>query len=355
MLAVLVFVHELGHFSVAKWFKIRVDEFAIGFPPRLFGFKKGETEYTVNLIPFGGFVKIFGENPDEGSVTGVDSARAFGNQHRLVQAAVLLAGVTMNIVFAWFLFSVAFIGGVPTLQEEAPRGSLIDTHVVIGGVLPNSPAALSGLLSGDRVVSLTTAHDTLTATDSYEAVQTFIQTHAEPINITILRGKETKTISVTPETGISADKQAIGVVLASVGMLKLGVGAAFLKGISTTYEATINTAVGLFSFVTGLFSGATSIQDVSGPVGIANLVGQARVFGFTYLLTFAAYISINLAVINVLPFPALDGGRLLFVAIEGIIRRPVNQKLFNWTNGLGFVLLISLLLFVTYHDVLKLF
>ena len=154
ILAVLVFVHELGHFLAAKAFGIRVDEFAIGFPPKVFGWQKGETKYSLNLIPFGGYVKIFGENPDDESLIGADSTRSFVNAKRWKQAIVLLAGIFMNIVFAWILISASFSIGLPTSIQDEYKGKAKDVGVMIMAVQKDSPAFKTGIKEGDYILSI---------------------------------------------------------------------------------------------------------------------------------------------------------------------------------------------------------
>src|ERR1035437_5976142 len=154
VLAVLIFVHELGHFISAKLFGIRVDEFAIGFPPQIFSWKKVETKYALNLIPFGGYVKIFGENPDEESLKGSDSKRSFVNAKKWKQIIVLISGITMNIIFAWILISISLNIGVLTPADIQNTNKVENIKVMITGVLKNSPADLAGLKEGDDIISI---------------------------------------------------------------------------------------------------------------------------------------------------------------------------------------------------------
>ena len=339
ILSALVIVHELGHFLVARFFKIRVDEFGLGFPPRakiLFRWKG--TPFTLNWLPFGGFVKIFGENPSEetGSSSESRGSDNFQNKNRGIQASVLVAGVTGNFLFAWFLFSIGFLVGLP-----APAGAglpIENPQTVITQVFQDSPATNAGLRPGDTILNL-----------SPEEVAHFISSSGdEPIVLKINRGGEVMEKTVTPEYG------AVGIAMETMGTVKLPIHKAIWHGLKTTGELTHLTAVSMAGFIYQAFSGQADLSAVTGPVGIVGLVGEASALGFIHILTFTALISINLCVINLLPIPALDGGRLLFVGIEAIIRRPVPAKLFNVVNTVGFIALLTLMAVVTGNDILKL-
>ncbi len=354
-LAVLVFVHELGHFITAKLSGIRVDEFGLGFPPKIIGFKRGETTYTLNAIPFGGFVKIFGEDPDGESISGPDSARSFVNKPKSIQALVLVAGILFNIIFAWILISLGFMIGMPVPQGYSQDVQVQNAQVTITAVTPNSPAEKAGLKGGDQITKLQSGVDVVehpTAAD----ISPFISAHPnKEVAISYTRGDQQGTISVVPTTGIVADHPAIGVSLDELGTLKLPFFKAFYEGAKLTGYLVKSTAEGLAQFIGQAVTGHAKFSDVTGPVGIAGLVGDARQLGEVYLLSFIAFISINLAVINLIPFPALDGGRLLFVLIEKIKGSAISPKIANTVNGIGFGLLLLLMLVVTFHDILKLF
>lgn len=354
VLFVLILVHEWGHFIVAKKVGMRVDEFAIGFPPRLFVLKRGETEYTLNLLPIGGFVRIFGENPSEPAGT-EDQSRSFSARPRWAQALVLIAGVTMNIIFAWFLFAVTFMVGVPTAVDEAEASD--EAELYISGVLPDSPL-FAQVPSGAEVVSLTTEGAALPRLVPSEFSE-FVQTHAgQELSLSVLlAGGEEKTVTVTPVTGLIAEdstRAAIGVSLALVETEQQNFIEALLSASIATVAGLRDITIGLGTLLAQAVRGTADFSQVAGPVGIVGMVGDAASYGITTLLTFTAMISLNLAVINMLPVPALDGGRLVFVAIEALIRRPLNPA---WTirlNLLGFALLILLMLVVTWHDIAKL-
>jgi regulator of sigma E protease len=354
ILAVLVFVHELGHFLIAKKAGVRVDEFAVGFPPKLFSFKKGETTYSINLIPFGGYVKIFGEDPNEESTTGKDASRSLVNKPKYIQIAVLIGGILFNILFAWLLISVSLMSGYKMPVESATY-PVTNTKITILSVLENSPAKKAGLMAGDEIILMKEGSSVSITPQEVPDVQKFISESKSKIQISYERGSEIKTVDVEPVLGITGDNKAIGISMSKVGEVHLSFFKALWEGVKLTYEVIYQTFFGLLDFFGKAFRGKADISQVSGPIGIAGLVGDASSFGFIYLLGFTAFISINLAVINFMPFPALDGGRIFFIIIEAIIRRPISPKILNFVNALGFIFLIGLMLYVTYFDIIKLF
>lgn len=355
ILAVLVFVHELGHFLAAKVSGIRVDEFGLGFPPRLLGIKKGETEYTLNAIPFGGFVKIFGENPDESSISGPDSGRSFVHKHKLLQIFVLAAGVIGNIIFAWAVLSIGFMIGLPGAASEYSSENISDVRTIITEVAPQSPAEEAGLKPGDAILSLAAGKDSLQNITTLE-VQSFIAAHGNtPITVSYSRGSEVREAAVTPEEGIVEGRPAVGIAMDSIGTVRFGFFTALYKGAELTIFLLERIAVGLFEFLKTAVTGGGGFNQVAGPVGIAGMVKDAQTLGFAYLLSFIALISLNLAIINLIPFPALDGGRILFVLVEAVTRRPIKPAIANAANAVGFAFLILLMIAVTYHDIIKLF
>jgi len=376
VLAVLIFVHELGHFLFARANKIRVDEFKIGFGPRIFSWGKGETKYGLNLIPFGGYVKIHGENPDDESISGADKDRSFVNKKPWQQVLVLVAGVLFNFIFAWLIYVVVFIAGVTATPEgfEKYSSNFENERVMITTVSPGSPADKAGLKVGDvisfvddeKIVStLNGAKQGDIGLKPIEIIQDKINTSkGEPVSLTINRGTGDVQASVDhftyekivePIEGIVKDKYAIGIAMSEVVDLKLPFFSAIYEGGHYTLVMIRETAIGLYDFFGNIFRGQANFSDVSGPVGIAGIVGGAAELGFTYLLMITALISINLGVINLIPFPALDGGRVLFVIIESIIRRKIKPIYANTVNTVGFVLLMLLMIVVTYKDIAKMF
>jgi regulator of sigma E protease len=360
ILAVLVFVHELGHFLTAKWAGIRVDEFAVGFPPRIVKFTKGETKYSIGLIPFGGYVKIYGEDYESEEQTEAlkespDKARSFVGKPWFVQCMVLLAGITFNIVFAWLLLSASFMVGMPAPADYQGSGVVENTITTITSVQPNSPASEAGLAPGDNIISLSAGGVTVQNPTS-EATQQFTSNHnGQPITVNYLHGQETKTVTVTPSVREGSDRATIGITMEAIGTLRLGFFPAIWEGLKLTVNLVVATAVGITQFLGTAIMGQAKMGDVTGPVGIAGLVNDATQLGFSYVLSFTAFISINLAIINLVPFPALDGGRVLFVLIEKIRGKALNAKAVQIVNAACLGLLLLLMVVITYHDIARLF
>src|SRR3989339_201581 len=372
ILLVLVVSHEFGHFIVAKLNKIRVDEFSFGFPPKLFGKKIGETTYNFNLLPFGGYVKIYGQNVDEADMLEVGfldknetqekielASRSMSNKPRYIQATVLLAGVTMNLLVAWLLFSVGLMTGLPTSFQNAPKGVTIqDQAITITSVVAGSPAEIGGLKIGDKIISLDTKNDStklLSSNLEKTSIQNFVKNHgSEEISISLIRDKEPINVTVVPEQNKTGDGVVIGISMDMIGTLKLPIHKAIWQGAKLTWDVTIGTVVGFYNLISSAIVGKADMSTLTGPVGIVGVVGDVAKFGFVYLLSFTALISINLAVINFLPFPALDGGRLLFLLIEKIKGSRIKPEIANVVNMVGFGILMLLMVFITYHDIVKL-
>lgn len=360
ILFILVLVHELGHFIVAKLFKIRVDEFGFGYPPRaakLFRWKG--TDFTLNWLPFGGFVKIFGEDPtenmppQEGDTSSSDVAHNFAYKPWYAQALVLIAGVAMNFILGWLLLSVGFMAGIPTsVSSESPDLAIENVSLMITGITPSSPAMEAGILPGDVLTSLEAGQDLL-ADPTIEEVQQFVQQHGDAAIVVHVERKNTiKEFSLTPHT--IDGTPAIGISMDMVGTLKLPFFQSLWMGLKNAGHMTIVIVQTFANLIHDAVLGKADLSQVTGPVGIVGVVGNAYRIGLVYLISLTALISLNLTVINLIPFPALDGGRLVFVLIETIIRRPIPPKVANILNVVGFGLLILFMLVVTYHDVLKL-
>lgn len=358
ILLVLVVSHEFGHFFVAKKSGIRVDEFSFGFPPKLFGKKIGETTYNFNALPLGGYVKIFGENPDEDSMNGPDSKRSFVNKPKYIQAAVLVAGVVMNLLVAWLLLSVGFISGLPTSVGNVPKGAIVENQALtITSVSASSPAEIGGLKTGDKILSLETTTDStklLSSDLGTESVQSFVKAHSgQEIKVLLIRGKEEKEVTVIPQLNKDGNVM-IGISMDTIGTLKLPLHRAIWEGLKLTKDVTVATVVGFYDLIKNAIIGKADMTTLTGPIGIVGVVGDAAKFGFIYILSFTALISINLAVINLVPFPALDGGRLLFLLIEKIKGSRIKPQVANVMNMIGFGLLMLLMVFISYHDIVKL-
>jgi regulator of sigma E protease len=359
VLVALIVVHEFGHFLVAKWSGMRVDEFGLGYPPRAWGFKKGETEYTLNWLPFGGFVRIYGEDEQDRVEATHDSARAFGSRPRVLQALVLIAGIAMNIIFAWVLLTASLALGTERALDPNEVAGAKNVALLVADVLPGSPAATAGLMPGDAITLATIGSRNSTTLDPAQFTQ-FIasDTNGEPLTLQVMRNDKELTLTTTPRAGVIASapsRPALGVAVAVAGTKSVVWWKAPWEGAQLTWEVTKETAMGLWHFFYGLATFTADLSQVSGPVGIAGAVGTASRHGIAALLSLTAVISVNLALINLIPIPALDGGRLLFVIIEAIIRRPLPAYATRVVNTIGFGMLILLMLVVTAHDVFKIF
>lgn len=317
----VILLHELGHFTVAKLVGIRVNEFAIGMGPKVIQTTKGETQYTLRLLPIGGYVKMEGE--DENS----DDPRSFGKVPPLARMAVVVAGALMNFVLAIIVLSiVSFNTGTPTTVIEE---SIMD-----------SPAYVSGIQAGDDIISINGVK-----TNSWEKISSTIgkANPSEKIAIQILRNNEELIINVQPT--IEEGRTIIGIIPQSEQSI--------ISGIKGGFQKTGMFIKLMFEFVTMIFKGKVSTNDLSGPIGVINEVGNAAKMGINNLLFLLGFISVNLGFFNLLPIPALDGSRLVFLFIELLRGKPVDPDKENFIHMIGFVLLISLMLIVTYKDLIR--
>lgn len=350
VLIALIVVHELGHFIAAKLSGMRVDEFGLGYPPRALRIAKvGETEYTLNWLPFGGFVKIFGEDGGAGS-------RAFATRPRILQAIVLVAGIAMNLLFAYVLITGALVMGTPRALSQGDLAIAENVQLAVANVLPGSPAAKAGLLPGDSIIAAEDGMGKWSSADPKSFSAFVAASDGDKIALQVKRNGKTETLFATPATGVATSdpkRFALGVEVATIGVVKLPFGKALREGASLTWGSTVLTAEGLWHFFYGVFTLSADLSQVAGPIGIAGAVGSASAQGMGDLLSIMAVISINLALINLLPVPALDGGRLLFVIIESITRRPIKPRVAQTMNTVGFILLILLMVVVSAHDIFK--
>jgi len=346
ILGVLVFVHELGHFAVARKFGIKVDEFGFGFPPRMFGIKRGDTLYSINWIPLGGFVKIKGEAGE-----GKDQQDSFAAKPAWKRILVLSAGVTMNFILAFFLYTTGYIVGLPQqiTAADAANHTIRDSHVVVAEVASNSAAAGAGLRLGDWIIKL----DDQPMASVNETQQYIAQHNQKAINFTIERHGVTKILAITPRA-LAPDKDpVVGIGLTQTAIVSYNFFEAIWKGLTTTVTVMINILLAFGLLIKSLVTSGGTNADLSGPIGVAVITGQVVQLGWSYVLSFAAILSINLGIVNILPFPALDGGRILFVLLEKIKGKPVNERAEQIAHTVGFSLLIALMVFVTYQDILR--
>jgi regulator of sigma E protease len=361
ILGLLVFVHELGHFIVAKKSGMGVHEFGFGFPPRLFGLQKQngkwkmvwgkketdpeQTVYSINAIPLGGFVRIMGEDNDEAS-----DPRSFTNKSFTKRFLTLAAGVLMNVLTAWVILSIGFMIGLPVAIDQAdslPKGATFtNQQILIGQILPGSPAEKANLKDGDVLQNI----NGQTFSQINELQDYIKQRQGQTLQFEVKRINE--TISVPVETSIQTDNHqgVVGIGLAYYGKLKFGPVTALVQGAKTAVNQLQAIVTGLYN----VFTSKAGLKQIGGPVKIAQLTGQVADLGILPLLQFTAFLSLNLAILNTLPFPALDGGRMLFLIIEKLRGKPNNQTIEQYANAIGFMVLLALMLVITIRDVSQL-
>lgn len=342
-LSLLVLIHEFGHFAAAKWFGIRVDEFGFGFPPKVFSWVRGETRYSLNLLPFGGFVRIFGEDTAPPSGT-PDEARAFVSKPVGMRAFVIGGGVLMNFLAGWLLLTAVFMIGSAS-------------HLGISYVAPDSPAAAAGLAPGDLVLRAANPVESrmpLADPIPLEAFVEFVDTTTAqnmPIMLTVLRSGEEITLSIAGRAAPPEGEGALGVTLFDTGMARTGFFQSFVRGAEATFALLKAIIVGLAEFFIGLFTEADTFQTVTGPVGVVAIAAGSVAFGVAPFLNLMALISLHLALLNFLPLPALDGGRLFFLVLETLKGSPVSRTAERATHAVGFALLLLLMIVVTVRDI----
>ena len=382
ILALLVLVHEWGHFFAARKFGCKVEEFGFGFPPRIFGkrLKKdgpNGTLYSFNWIPLGGFVKIKGEQGESR-----DDSDSFAHKKPWQRALILGGGVLMNVVLAFVLLSIGFGVGVPqVIDETVGSGAQIkDQKIVVVEVLPDSPAASAGIEPGDTIVGYVesfyseetncegnndpacgqTAQPGFSPSifASIEDMQNYFDKNIGKELLLPIRKQDEQVheyVTIVPHQLEGVDRGGIGVALVETGVVSYPFYMAPVKGAQATVSLTGQILVAFGGLIRDIAVKQEVSVDVTGPVGIAVLTGQVVDQGIVYLIYFVALLSLNLAIINFLPFPALDGGRFLFLIIEKIRRKPVNQRVEGVIHMIGFALLLLLVLLVTVRDVIQLF
>lgn len=345
ILSILVFVHEWGHFIFARIFKVKVEEFGIGIPPKIMTlFKYGDTEYTLNAIPLGGFVRMLGQDDFDAkaAIKVSDDPNSFENKPAFARAIIICAGVFMNFVFAIFLLTIVFSnGGYSIVQDDINNTNGLRINVVLSG----SIAEQNNVLPGDVLYKV---NDQI-----IYGIHQLRKIHNE------IAGKETKFVFL--RNGNEIEKYIIPDLSGKIGIglrsnpLYLSLPDAFVFAIKETLYIAKYTVIGVKDLVYGLIFDQKLSDDVGGPVKIFEMTSVAGKFGLISILTFMAILSISLGIINILPFPALDGGRFIFVLVEGILRRRiVSHKLEGYIHIVGFVLLIMLIVVVTWKDILSL-
>jgi regulator of sigma E protease len=362
ILGLLIFSHELGHFVVARRNGIKTDEFGFGFPPRIGGFvrvgkkwkfirgnkeiESANTIYSINWIPMGGFVKIKGENGE-----GKKEKDSFASKKPWTRVKVLAAGVIMNFILAWFLYSVGYAVGNPEAVENGPSIQIVN-------VVEKSPASLMGLKPGDEIFKTQTLQDDSTIQiNTVEDVQNYVGNFkGQEVNLKIKRGKETLDLKGVPRVNVPEGEGSLGIELAQVSIVKYPWYQAPWLGLLKLKEVFITIFVVLFEALKSLFIGkAPAGLEIAGPVKIFSLTGDFVRLGYIYVIQFAALLSVNLGIMNALPIPALDGGRILFILIEKIKGRPVKETTEQLFHTVGFFILIMLMVFIVTRELMMAF
>lgn len=318
---IVVLVHEFGHFATAKLVGIKVQEFSIGMGPRITKFNKGETEYSLRILPIGGYVKMEGE--DEKS----DDERSFSNKSPISRILVLASGAIMNFLLALIIyFVISIVIGSPT--------------TIIDKVTENGPADTAGIKSGDEIVSINNEK-----IENWQESKGIITNAEDEINITVLRDEKSLSFSLTPEKDEN-DNKLIGISSKTRP--------SFIGSIKYAFNNLIFMISLMFDFIKMALTGNVSTSDVAGPIGVVQLIGETTKYGFLSVLNLAAFININLGFFNLLPIPALDGSRILFILIELLRGKPLDPEKEGMIHFIGFALLMALMIFISYNDLSRL-
>jgi regulator of sigma E protease len=319
----MVVFHELGHFTIAKLNGIIVNEFSIGIGPKLFGKTYGETQYSLRAFPIGGYIKMEGEDAES------ENPRGFTKQSPWRRLSVIAAGPIMNFILAIVLLSIiAFSFGFPT--------------TVIDIVTPDNPAEIAGMISGDRIVEIEG-----TVIEDWNQVGEIIRSSEGTLNVLIERDSTQKILTIVPVSEAETGRIIIGIM---PEMKKSPT-----RSIQSGFEQTWLIVTSIIDFLRDLITGGEVEGEIIGPVGIIGMVGEAANAGLLSLLFIAAYLSINLGIINLLPFPALDGGRMIFIIFEILRGKPVPPEKEGFVHFVGFALLMALMVFILLKDIMSLF
>lgn len=326
----VVNIHELGHFFFAKLFGVHVQEYGFGWPPRLLSKKVKGTIYSLNLLLAGGFVKLFGKDAEEKEA--LTSSKSFQKKSYLGKISIMLGGIIFNIILAYIIFFILFITGFPKSSEYR------ESEVYVHNITEKSVADKAGMAVGDQIISIQ-GEEVNDYTKIAEIVNKF---SGQQIIITIERGEELKTLTVTPDP-------LLGILVNPIPIVKVGADKAALLAAKEVGNTLKEVVVVFYRLISGKGEGI----EVSGPVGIARISQHTARMGASYFWQFIASLSLNLAVINFIPFPALDGGWVLLTTIESFRRRLINQKVVYIINTVGFAIIIGLLILVTVRDLIK--
>lgn len=343
-ISVLILVHEWGHFYSARKLGVKVEEFGFGFPPRIVSRVWRGVRYSLNFLPLGGFVKIYGEHGE-----GEHDRKSFMSRPVWQRFVILGAGVFMNAVLAWIFFSIGAAVGVPQLADE----NADNVPVSIIAVLPDTPAERAGFRAGDQILEMH-AGETVVKVSREDEVRAFVEAHTgEEVKVLLQHGSAVQEVTVIPRARFPGSEGPIGVALAKLALMRAPWFRAPIEGAKTLGVSIEMTVRGLVMIISELVSNGRTAVPVSGPVGIFFFAQDSKSLGLGYLMQFIGLLSVNLAVLNFLPIPALDGGRVLFLAIEKVRGVRVDPAIENLIHTAGFVILILLMIMVTYRDIVR--
>ncbi len=341
-LGVLIFVHELGHFLIAKSFGVYVERFSLGFGPKIFSFKKGETEYALSSIPLGGYVKMLGEDAEE-EIPEELASRSFSAKPVWQRACIVLAGPLSNVVFALLVVFFVNLFGTPVLLPK------------VGKLVEGAPAEKAGIKPGDLIVAINGVK-----VSSWEDMAKII--HKSPgkkLVLTIKRGSRLLKLSIIPEskkvTNAFGEQRTIGLIgiypSGDTVVIRHGPFKAFYMAFKQTYDMVAVTVKGIIK----LIQRRVSVRSIGGPIMIVQIATKQAKSGLLQFLFFTAFISVNLGVINLLPIPVLDGGHMLFLGLEAVRRRPLSRRTMEFVQQIGLAIIILIMILALYNDLLRIF
>ncbi len=339
----LIVLHELGHFLFAKKYGVRVDEFGIGIPPRIFGKKIGETLYSFNMLPLGGFVKLYGEDKEE------EGERSFSQKPIYQRALIIFAGVAAFFIISAVIFSAVSFIGVRSVVSDDIGPEWRNEQIMIVEVSSLSPAEEAGIVRGDILNKINDEKVSLMS----EVTSSLLEKKGEEVQISVLRGEEEIIFSLVPRIEYAEGEGAVGVGMVRTAERKFPLHMAPIQGVMMTGEMSLAVVSGFYTMISSFIT-RTPLppgMEVGGPVKIVEMGASSLERGFVDYLYFIGVISVSLAVLNILPIPALDGGRLLFLGVEKIKGGAISRKLEQGLNTVFFLILITLMIFITFKDI----